>query len=463
MKIFKSYALFAIVPVFSLAMFAFLRVVPSSRLWDGYSVLYVPAGSDLSGVQSVLLENGVDGFSCIENQALPLDSGVDLPEAALSLSYGTVRSDYLLRRRAYFFDREGEWTLFYVPEKKSAGLPPVMEILSERGIDAGLDGKGGYPFLIPAVALFFAAALVFFSGKKLFTAAMMLLPVSFIFSVPLYTSSAAAILLMYAVFLAGRIMGRADAVGVLSRNVPFMAVLILSFAAGLFSGFRGAFLFTLLAASEMSLSVLVLWLEEKIERGRYSFVPVKIMGARMVNIVNRKARTALLVLSASSLVLLSAAFFSASEGFYRTEKQVLLPCASSVKKSLPDLDDYVDWKWEAVSSPYVSLNSGRGVPRKNGSFEFSRYSEVDGRIVETVETFSYDGDFVSDSMTGIDFFDFPSIEGILKRQERLRPGFSPSGVQGSGPLSIAVLIVSAGVPLGFYFFTTRRRSKAGAR
>ena len=100
----KQYVLPLAVIAASLAVFAMFRTVPTAKLWDGYSVLYVPSEADISSVENILYKNGIKEFSAKENQSVPLNIASESPEVALSSSTLNPSHEYLSERENYFFD-----------------------------------------------------------------------------------------------------------------------------------------------------------------------------------------------------------------------------------------------------------------------------------------------------------------------------------------------------------------------
>lgn len=470
MGIFRNYILPALILFSSLLVFTLFRTVPASKLWNDYTVFYVPLSAPQRTVSQVLSENGIDDYISLENQRIPLNIISKTPEVKLSVSYGNIGSEYLSERKNYFFDGEKNFRVYYVPENESENLSRAKETLLEKhGISSGTNAKSSYPFLVPLVSLAFASVLVFFSKRKFFSSLFMVSPLWFSFCVPFYTSAASACLVMYAVFLFLRIWKRRDSLKVIARNPVFASFVFAAFLVSVFSGLKSALLFVFLLCSLVSEAILVSNLEDLLDRKRFPFVPEKIIGSGMIRLVNKNSRFCLLPLSL--VIFLSAVFalFSLDTNFsFGADEKIALPSANapSKSKSLPDLDDYVDWTWKARVFPYISLNSedSRTFAKdgKINSVEFSTFSERDGKIKENVNTISFGQKFRAESISEIDSLNFPALEKMMKKQKHLDPGFVRSGSQNPGPVSITALVISMILPLAFYFYE-RPKSKAGKK
>ena len=106
-------ALIIVISIFSMIRF---RVIPSAKLWEDYSIMFVPVGADTQIIHNVLTEKGCKDFICIENQFVPLKVSADTPEISLALS-GAENSNYLRGRNNFFFDKSGNFEIYYVPDK----------------------------------------------------------------------------------------------------------------------------------------------------------------------------------------------------------------------------------------------------------------------------------------------------------------------------------------------------------
>lgn len=468
METLKKYVLPSLVIVASLVVFAIFRIVPAAKLWEGYSVLYVPYEADIGSVENVLYENGIKEFSAKENQSVPLNIALESPEVALSSSTLNPKREYLFERENYFFDKEKDFRLYYVPEKYRGNLSgTVAELKDSLGIVSGVDSKASYPMLSPLVCIIFSLFLVFTSKRKLIMASLLFLPVCFSFFVPLHSSTAAVCLLMHALYLSVRIWGRRDFFVSLLKNIAFSASVVFSVALQFFSGLKCIVLFIVLLASVSCAFILSHRLEDFFERRRYSFVPVLMVGGKFMPIVTKKTGKSLVVLSSSITVLLVLALFSVNMNFFSarsdfSSKKIFLPAAKTYSKSLPDLNDYIDWRWEALVSPYIHLDSS-DTGKKKESVSFPTYTNEDGKIKESVKTIAFDRNFRSASFSDIDSLGFPAIEKILKKQRHLVPGFVPLERQRLGLSSVIALVFSLIFPLVLYFSMSESGFKAGSR
>ncbi|MDE5899066.1 MAG: hypothetical protein K2H09_07385, partial [Treponemataceae bacterium] len=93
----KKYVIPSVLIAGSLAALFFFREIPAARLWKGYTVLYVPAGSDYAAVCDALDRSGCTEYISLKNQYFPIAAPADSPEVSLAMS-GLEASSYLSAR-----------------------------------------------------------------------------------------------------------------------------------------------------------------------------------------------------------------------------------------------------------------------------------------------------------------------------------------------------------------------------
>ena len=99
----------AICLVTLIPLYAF-RTVPQSRLWKGWTLLYVTDGvMSEDEVSRVLAEKGCKGVISRSGQREPIVS-------PLSPIQKRSRNSYMQRREAFFSDEAATAMIFYVPE-----------------------------------------------------------------------------------------------------------------------------------------------------------------------------------------------------------------------------------------------------------------------------------------------------------------------------------------------------------
>lgn len=136
----------------------------------------------------------------------------------------------------------------------------------------------------------------------------------------------------------------------------------------------------------------------------------------------------------------------------------MLPAKNSAKKSLPGLNDYVLWNWQAITFPYRSLNDGEG--SNPNSMIFPRYEEKNGLVSESFNSIEYNDYFRQNVLKAIDSLEYDSIEAMLKRQGTYSgAGYSSSGSSSVSFFTFILLFAGAMIPASFYFVYSAGKDK----
>lgn len=371
-----------VIPVFIILLAVFLlfifRTVPSANVWNGYAVVTVPAGTDSGLVQNAFDTAGCRNIVSLENQYIPLAGSAETPEISLALS-GLESSDYLKRRALYFFDRNREFQIYYVPDTYKNNAADAVEALNRQHIAASMNAGSSYPFFVPLICFLFAAALVYFSEVKAVCALSLLLPFFFSCMLPSAAAAAPLCLFMYGIFIALKVWRRHNAALYLTRQILIIAFSALTVIFMFLSGITCGLLFLLLAAAECSLLYLLNLLAER-RNSRSVFKAVSIIPARMISLSTVKPLLCLLVCSGAIAALFVFSLTGTRSGF-GAEKELRLPSPFGSGSVLPTMRDFIDWRWETLTFPYISLNSDRqsSKPKNGDAVSFSQYS-VSGNL-----------------------------------------------------------------------------------
>lgn len=431
-----------------------LRVLPVSKFMKGYESLYVEKSCSLKTVENLLKENGCASFLNLKNQKVPLNTREDSPEIALALS-GLEKSDYLNQRKSFFYDKSMNYNIFYIPSDCVKAAEKTVDRLTSEGIICGLNANASFPILLVLVVFVLSAIFVAFSDDRIFSAIMYLLPVFYTLMIPFTLVASSMCLLETGIFLALKFTGRKGAYQKLVKTLIVPVFLGTAFAAVCFTKFQAVIVFLLLCASEISVYILHNSINEFLDR-RYSFRPVKIRTAAVIPLFTQKNKNTLLVCIASISLLLAGAFINFPHaGRAGNVKSILLPSSQAAVSSLPDFNDFIFWKWEAMTFPYISLNSKS---KQSDEVVFKKYSKKDGFISESLNYISYNKDFRNDAIKEIENVNYPSLEKmILQQGTKVRFGYSASGAQNLTMIMMIMLLITLAVPVYFYFRFQKRR------
>lgn len=414
--------------------------------------MFVQKDFPSKNVEKLLLENGAKNIVYFENQKVPLNLPEQSPEVALSKT-GLEKSNYLTERNGFFSDKSKAFNVFYIPNEFIKSAEKVAENLSESEISCGINASAKFPIISVLIVILFSLFLIFISKKKILITLLYILPILFSVMMPFSSISAALCLFNLTIFLCLKFYGREGGAKKLSKNVMILTFFGTSFIVVLFTKIQAGLLFILLCLAEISTYFLYKNVLNILDN-RYSFKPINIIGAKSIKILNEKNKKLLMLCSAASFLIFIYSIFSFSFAPSKNNKNsVQLPSAYSATSSLPNLNDFEHWKWEALTFPYISINSKNKV---QNSVIFKNYQEKNGLISESLSYISYNNEFQANSIKEIENLNYPAIEKVLAMQEKnAKFGYVSSGTQNLSLTMIFMLFFSFAVPFVFYLGAKR--------
>ena len=447
MERFKKFAAPALCAFLILLVTFLLKSAPSSKLWKAYTLLSVPAQTDASLVDKVLAEQNCSGCVTLEGQAKKYSSG------------------YEKRKSLYFFDKEKNYKLCYVPDSSAKAAERAVQILqSNFHVNAFLGSKASFSYFPLLVCLLaFLVFLRFAENKKIFSLAAA--PGLFYsFCNPFYAAAAAVCLELYALFLAQKLWRRKGAAKALAQNFYMALFFAAAFAVSFSAGFKRGILFALNILC--SLSLLLLFFNWEIQQEKSArFLPVYIRSAKRVAAMTLENLKKAFFVSAEVFLLfiflMTGTNFLSSGG----KRGLLLPAPKEYNESdkdFPTLEDYFVEKWNEAAAPYRSLNKERSnAPKEGEAIEMTHYEKTDKGIKSRRELLlSYDKAFKRDAALALEKSDFPSIEKVWKAQGRqFSTAYAAGGSENAGFELVAALLIAALLPFFAalrYIFILRR-------
>ena len=107
------------------------RVMPASRLWNGYTVMYLPVSQDSKIIEKTLEEYGCNDYISLRNQKVPLN----VSEFSPDYMFGNGDANgYLEKRKGYFFDFSRSYSVYYIPDSSDNCIPAVLKKLNSMNI-----------------------------------------------------------------------------------------------------------------------------------------------------------------------------------------------------------------------------------------------------------------------------------------------------------------------------------------
>lgn len=444
----------SLVVLMCVGMLVAFRSIPVSKIWNSYSIVYVEKSVSENQVLNVLSDNGCEDVIASSLQRVPLVSNFTPVEYADS-------AEYLSRRNMYFTDQTKLYSLYYVPSKyENNALNAIKELSKISNAKMGMDCVQSYPWLVVCVCAFVYLVFIILSSHKLVFAFSALFPLAFAFSVPEYGVCSSVCLIFMAIFLGQRFFGRKFAVSIVARNFYF-DVLLIGAMAILFvnspkTGFIGLFVLLSCASALVICHEITKYIELK-----SSFKYEKIITARIMPVMYRKASKVCLFLSVPMVVILCIFFATARFAPKASAQNIAMPAPVSsdmvnAEEKLPVINDFYDWSFNTIVFPYRNLNeySMKGPLKEGESVSYTRYTQTEQGIISRDEAvYSYDESFKKEMHNYIDNLGYPSVESFLISQgENVSVGYSTNfnAKTTNDGLNMVLIIISMLIPLLLY-------------
>lgn len=445
-RYFKFVALF--ISILSLFILFIFKTIPTGKLWNGFNVLYVPKETSESMMIDSFSQSQISEHYELSNQYIPLNFTNFSPEISmLKLNISSEDFSYLSKRQLYFFDKSGNYKLYYIPTEFKNNLNDCVKILSKNGVKVGVDNSSSYPIFIPIVIFLLFLILLIFSKKKnvFFIGGLFL--ISFVICNPFYNAGVSVCLIFLILFFISNIWKRKDFIIYLFSK-PFVPIVLFFSILGSFSTSIKTGLMFFVAILGILNSLYIFSICEDFVIKKRSFIPVKIRSAKRISIYGKKQNQTLLSCMIVVFFLVFISIFSNSSISDSKFAKILLPSSNSSFQELVSLEDYYEFAWNVSSSPYKSLNN----KNQNANFyQYPRYEEVDGKIVETMQIRSFNESFKNQIFDEIDLLNFNSIEKVLKSQGKdVKIGYLSTSSYRIGFFGIIVMIISLSILLFIY-------------
>lgn len=454
MKLYQKIAAGLVFLASLVVLFSF-RNLPTGKLWENYSILYVSDSTPDYFVINTLEQNSIYDYVSLSKQYLPLTLNMYSPEISfLQANYDNSAFSYLDKRKAYFFDKSAAYRLYYIPSKEKGKLNDVVQTLHKNNIFCGVDTSANYPIILPILIILTAGILLYFSKNRLLFGISAIFPILFISCNPFYVISVSQISFLLCLFFLSNIWKRDKAFDYLISIYSIPLMLFIS----LICPFACSYKVGLLNIANMAGTAAVVLLYSDYEewnKNRKSFIPVSIIPAKRTSIFNKKAKLVMPVCVGLSTVLIGLFFLSNISSINTKAAKILVPSEKKLSsEELPDLEDYYDWMWNVKTAPYKSLND----EYLSNNVTFNRYVSDEGKITEVSQTLSYTQDFKDSVLDDIDNIKFESIEKVMKSQSTdFKGGYTSTSSYSTSLFGIIILIFSYFILLFFYISIIIRR------
>lgn len=441
--------------ILSIIVVLSFKSIPTGQLWNDYSVLYVPVQTDDATVIEAIENAGITKAIYLSGQYLPVLLSQDSPEVAMYwLNTDNPDFSYVESRNQYFFDKANNYRVYYIPLKQKNKLGAVVNALSAKNIQAGVDSTTAYPWFLPLICTLVAVLFIYLSKKRFLFAAGVICPVLFVFCNPFYPIAIANILLQLCLFFITNLWKRKGAVKRLFSTYMIVVMAVFALITPFGCSVKCGVLFIVCLIGTVS-AILCYYQFEKYIETKQVFTPVPIRSAKMIPIYASKQKTLLPTLTACGFLVVLLFALTSSDSINAHFSKIQLPAGKGIPaQNIPALDDYCTWVWNVKTSPYRSLNQSGSADY----VEFPRYVEKDGVISESLQTISNNKDFKDGVISEIDDLPYDSIESLIKSQNKdFTPCYASTSSYSIGIFGIIMMVLCLFVLLFLYISSIIRK------
>ncbi len=457
----------------SLVFLVYSRVVPVSKIWKGYTVLYADVAIAENTVLDILSKYGISGVISMREHGKALETMAP----ARFESENALSMDYPEEVKKYFFDENKRFELYYIPDDFRGELSSALSSLLAFGT-CGIDESFSYPFLVPVVCFLFFVCLLFSAESRLSFVLFSIFPLAFAICVPNSINGAASCLLLYGCFLLQKLYQKPNAIFPGFHNV----FLLLSIFAPVLICFsvspKNALLCAVAAIGLLSCAVMILHFDGKSPKGfarnfrvgSSSFSPISIISSPYEVVITREVADCLFLCAGAILLQIVFSLFPLghfSSGMSVSGLALPSPTASQEEEYLPDLNDYLNWSWNLVTFQYrplwASVNDSASTFKEGDVVEVPFYGMDGSKVVKrSSKQFVYGQQFLKEMLSSIKDEGQNRIELLLASQgENARFSYSSSSgeVERVNQISLVILFGTVCIPLGMALYYIHRRRK----
>lgn len=431
------------------------RTVPSGKLWDSYTVIYVPVETDDVVMIDGLNQFDIEEYVCLEKQRVPIMFLRNSVEKTLfTLNLNNQNSEYLKLRENYFYDSAKQYKLFYVPNEYKENVNSLIKSLNREGIAAGIDSSFSYPFILPLFVILIALILLLFSKKKAIFFPSIILPIVFSLTNPFYSCSICGIFILIVFFMITNLWQRNGAIKKILHSIDFYLFLLLAVILPFANSWISGVLAMLAIISNAGFLYCIKMNQDAVIKSQtYTFLMIR--NARQISIYAGKLKQVSLLTTLSVICIFGYFVLNSTDSFNGQFAKVLLPGESNISsKNLTNLEDYTKWTWNIKTLPYKSINK----TDNNNKVSYPEYKMQDGHIQKINVIQNYDQEYKNEIINSIDDLDFYSIEQVLKSQGAEKDyGYTASSSYSVNIFTIIMMIISVCVLLFIDFSAIIRK------
>lgn len=408
-----------------ICLFTF-RIVPTSKIWDSYNVLYVEKDVPIQTIRDSLEKNNLSDVLYPDHAPYPLPS----PMAPVQFHNFSTGFNYDDLQSSYFVDSNNEFNLFYIPKEFTE---KVSTVLKNEKYTWGLDTNQVIPAIPFIITIIFSLVLFFLCKNKIFFTCVQVPFILLTIVSPYYHIGAAVCLLGIICVLFDNKWNRKYFTKTVVKEITFYIVIAILLLSTIFVGIKSIFhviLCILLSLSALSITKQL----QSYLRNKQIFIPLQIHNAKTIP-VNTKLIRCVLILIICSVGLLSTFAIVNSQIGTKSENTIAIPkpidktksfsesdyietISNEVANRLPDLTDYISTAWHYEMYPHVRLvNEVTKIALPGDSISSTEYVKKGNSLTEQTKVIAtFDNNYINNAISNIDSSMNSGAEKLLASQ-----------------------------------------------
>lgn len=410
-----------------------LRVVPFSKAWKGYQVVYFEKEYDIDKVLTLFSDNKIENVISLAHKPFPSLPKMTPVLPPLVFGNNFAYSDF---QNAFFYDKSGSFLLFYIPDMYTLEIQKVIDTLSPE-VNCGLVTGSSYPLLPPILSAVFFILLILRSKKRGFVLLLQLPFVFISFCYPIPLLSVLSLFTGSLIYIVQDIFYRDLFIQKIKKNL-FAYIVLLYFLIVFFIEIKQVGLLLAIALIQSCCFYYMYRYIRKKQFAKSCFTPVLIKNAMQIKtekffnykfvlfptilvllLVLNQISPKILSVSDSKEILSIPSPKNYSERVHFTSEDYV-SIIDVEDKTLPDLSDLINANWFIEYFPYRKLSEFSVPTAVFGDSVFISDYEKKGKevILKNTQVSEFNFSYISDTIATIYNIDCNGPEKLLVSQNQ---------------------------------------------
>ncbi len=413
----------------SIACLFLFRIIPSSKTWENYTVLFVEKNIPIDTITSLLEKQGINTIISPNHENYPIASKfapVQFHTFADGINYQKLQT-------AYFSDENNNYNLFYIPDEYSTLIP---QSFNDTNIIWGINNNTTitiFPFIITMALLLL---LIIFAKNKVYFLCTQLPFTVLTFIIPLYQIAVCVCALLFSFFIVEKYKDRIGYSLKIIKNYNLYVFLGITFVIMILLGIQAVALFLLAGTACVAIHILYSLIINDY-KNKQIFLPTPIHSANTLSL-NAKTRRLTILITFSTIALLTTfALWNPQTGNSNSndikiptpqteiqnfsEQSYLTTITNSNKEvnRLPNLTDYISVAWYYEMYPYMRVdNTIKNIVYPGDTIVTTEYIKTNDKIEEKTKTQAkFNNDYIEKTLATINSLENPGAEKLLASQK----------------------------------------------